>query len=118
MGSRSSSPRRTSTEHPEHTETDHDLNDGDLEIGPLDVSRSDSLLIALQSQDNANFSVSVEWRDSNGKVYQQESATDISLSSVSEGWARLTRKGPQAKVIITDESGGENVVNAFVDTEP
>lgn len=115
---RSSSSKRTTAEHPNRTKVEHDLSNGDLEIGPLAVARSDALIIAVQSKDNASFSVSVEWLDADGNLFQSESKSDISLSSTAEGWARLTRKGPLAKVTVTDESGGANSINAFVDTEP
>jgi hypothetical protein len=115
---RSSSSKRTTAEHPNRTEVEHDLADGDLEIGPLGVARSDALLIAVHSKDDAAFSVSVKWRDGNGNVYQTEPKGETGVSSSTDDWARLTRKGPQAVVTITNESGGENVVNAFVDTEP
>jgi len=115
---RSSSSKRTTAEHPNRTVVGQDLSNGDLEIGPLDVARSDALLIAVHSKDNASFSVSVEWRDGDGTVYQNEPKGETGISSSTDDWARLTRKGPQAVVTITDESGGQNVVNAFVDTEP
>lgn len=119
MSSRSSSPQRTSAQHPARAVAQKDLTDGDLTIGPLDVARSDSLVIAVRSESAETLSVSAEWQDADGNVYQQESASDLSLSSVKEGWARLTRKGPTVTVTVTDESGAtENLVNVFVDTEP
>ena len=118
--SRSSSSQQMTAEHPNDVAVGHDLvSDGDLEIGPLDVSRSDSVLISVLSTDGNAVSVSVKHHDVDQNVFQNESATDISLSSTTEGWARLTRKGPLVTVTITDESGGaSNSVNAFVDTEP
>jgi hypothetical protein len=91
---------------------------GDLTIGPRRVNRGTAVIIAATSTDDNAFSVSVEWVDSSGNTYQSESAADIGMNSITEDYARLVRKGPQAEVIATDESGAaQNLVNVHVDTE-
>jgi hypothetical protein len=74
--------------------------------------------IAANSTDENTFSVSVEWVDSAGNVYQQESPTDIELSSITQDFARLVRKAPQVQVTVTDDSGAtQNNINIHVDTQ-
>jgi len=117
--SRSSSPRLTSAEHPAETIVERDLTEGPLEIGPLEVQRTDAILISATSVDGATFSVSVTHQDADGNTYQSESSTDLDLDAVAEGWSRLTRKAPEVLITITDESGAaQNKINVFVDTEP
>jgi len=96
----------------------HDLNaDGDLVVGPINIEQSSSMVVSANSVDNAAWSVSVSWEDSNGNVYQNESKTDIKMDSVTQDWSRLVRKAPRAVVTFTDESGSKNNINAHVDTE-
>ena len=91
---------------------------GDLTIGPGAVERGKAVVIAANSTDNNTFSVSVEWQDSNGNVFQAEPAADIGLDAVTEDYARLVRKGPQVEVTVTDESGAsQNTINIHADTE-
>ena len=96
----------------------HDLDaDGDLVVGPTNIERSSSILISANSTDNSAWSASVGWEDSNGNLYQTESKTDIQMDSVTQDWSRLVRKSPRVVVTFTDESGGKNNINAYVDTE-
>lgn len=97
----------------------HDLvGSGDLTIGPSPVKRGTAVVIAATSTDNNAFSVSVDWQDSAGNVYQSETASDIGLSTITEDYARLVRKAPQVVVTVTDESGAaQNIINIHADTE-
>lgn len=97
----------------------HDLvASGDLVVGPAVIERGTGVIIAATSTDNNSFSISVEWKDSNGNVFQSETATDIGLDTITEDYARLVRKGPQIEVTVTDESGAaQNNINIHADTE-
>ena len=91
---------------------------GDLTIGPGPVERGTGVIIAARSTDTNAFSVSVEWQDSAGNVFQSESATDIGLNGITGDYARLVRKGPQVQVTATDDSGAaQNLINIHADTE-
>jgi len=91
---------------------------GDLVVGPVTVARTSGVTIAANSTDGTTFSVSVEWVDSAGNIYQQESATDIELSAITQDFARLVRKAPQVQVTVTDDSGAaQNNINIHVDTQ-
>lgn len=109
------------TQHPVEQVVGHDLDpnaDGDLVLDGLNVAQTQALVVAVQTQDGQTASVSVDWADGNGAVFQSESATDIGLSAVTDDWARLIRKGPTATVTITSDAnaGVQNRVNAFADT--
>jgi len=94
------------------------VGSGDLVIGPAPVERGTAVVIAATSTDTNAFSISVQWEDDSGNVFQSESATDIGLDNVTEDYARLVRKSPQVEVTITDESGAtQNIINAHADTE-
>jgi len=99
--------------------TGHDLvGSGDLTVGPGAVDRGAAVTIAATSTDNNTFSVSVDWQDSSGNVFQTESAADIGLDTITEDYARLVRKAPQVSITVTDESGAtQNTVNVHADTE-
>lgn len=107
---------------PEDETAGHDLDptngSGDLVVGPVAVHHHQSIIIAANSTDNNNWSASVDWVDeADNDTYQSESKSDIELSSVSEDWARLVRKGPYVKVTFTSEesNGTQNRIDAFVD---
>jgi hypothetical protein len=118
MGTRSSSSERTTAQHPNQRVTEHDLVDSDLEVGPLEVSRSDAILLAFQSQDGKSVSVTVKHHDTEGNTYQTEEPADLSLNGVVEDWARLVRKGPRVTITVSDTSGAaQNRVNLYIDTE-
>jgi hypothetical protein len=105
-------------EHPESETTGHDLiGTGDLTLGPLSVARASKLVITATSTDGNAWSASLDWVDSNGNTFLSESATDVGLSSVTDGSATLDRKGPNVTITFTDESGGSsNNVNVYADT--
>lgn len=107
------------TEHPNTQVSGEDIiANGDLVVGPVSVAKSEGVTIAANSTDGNTFSVSVEWTDGSGNIYQEESATDIQLSSVAQDFARLVRKGPQVTVTVTDESGAtQNNINIHVDSQ-
>ena len=91
---------------------------GDLTLGPGSVERGTAVVIAGTSTDNNAFSVSVEWQDAGGDVYQTEPAADIGLDTITEDYARLVRKAPEVLVTVTDESGAaQNNINIYADTQ-
>ena len=109
------------SQHPVDRTAGHDLDpdaDGDLVLDGLRVAQTQALVVAIQTQDGESASVTVDWEDANGNVYQSESASDIGLSAVTDDWARLVRKGPAATVTVTSDAsaGTQNRVNAFADT--
>lgn len=104
------------TQYPNEQIVGHDLASGDLVIGPLAVNRTESVMLVVNSTSGNTWSASVDWETPEGDVLQEESASDLNLSSATEDWARLIRKGPQVEITITDESGAaNNSVNAYVD---
>jgi len=107
------------TAYLDYQNTGYDLiASGDLVIGPSAVERGTAVVIAASSVDNNAFSVSVQWEDGSGNVFQSESAADIGLDNVTEDYARLVRKAPQVELTITDESGAaQNNINIHTDTE-
>jgi hypothetical protein len=107
-----------SPDHPQSETTGHDLiGTGDLTLGPLSVARASKLVITATSTDGNAWSASLDWVDSNGNTFLSESATDVGLSSVTDGSATLDRKGPNVTITFTDESGGSsNNVNVYADT--
>jgi hypothetical protein len=92
--------------------------DGDLVITE-EVSVTQALVIALNSVDNENVSVSVRWVASSDATdeFVSETAADLDLSGVQNDHARLFRKGSHAEVTFTSDaaSGTQNRINAFVD---
>lgn len=109
------------SQHPVASVAGHDLDpnaDGDLVLDGLRVAQTQALVVAIQTQDAETASASVEWEDANDNVFQSEAATDIGLSAVTDDWARLIRKGPNATVTVTSDAaaGVQNRVNAFADT--
>jgi hypothetical protein len=107
------------TDYPDTQVSGEDIiANGDLVIGPVPVQRSSGVTIAANSTDGNTFSVSVDWVDSSGNIYQEESSTDIQLSAITQDFARLVRKAPQAQVTVTDDSGAtQNNINIHVDTQ-
>jgi hypothetical protein len=107
------------TEYLDYQNTGYDLvGSGDLTVGPQLVKQGTAVVIAATSTDNNPFSVSVQWEDSSGAVFQSESAADIGLANVTEDYARLVRKAPRAEITVTDESGAtQNNINIHADTE-
>jgi len=105
---------------PESETTGHDLDptggSGDLTL-TVEVPHNQALILAANSTSGKNWSASVTWQDSDGNEFVSESKGDIGLSSVSNDWARLVRKGPECKVTFTSEAGGgtTNNLNAYVD---
>jgi len=107
------------TEFPNNQTTGYDLiGSGDLVVGPVSVAKAEAVVIAANSTDGNTFSVSVDWEDGSGNVFQEESATDIGLADITQDYSRLIRKGPQVEVTFTDTSGGStNNINAHVDAQ-
>lgn len=108
------------SQHPSSQTTGWDLDpnaDGDLVLSGLNIAQSQALLVSVTSQDGQATSVSVEWTDGTN-TFLTEGATDIGLSGVTNDWARLVRKGPQATVTVTSDAGAgtQNRVNVFADT--
>jgi len=101
--------------HPRDAAEGVDLNAGDY-VETVDVHNAQALVIAANSEDNGNWSVSVSWQNGNGSVFLTESATDIGLDTTDDDWARLVRKGPACEVTLTDESGAQNRTNIWLDT--
>jgi hypothetical protein len=93
-----------------------DLTVDDTVIGPFTVARSEALVLSVNETSGGSINASVDWVDSNGNIFQSESATDIGLSDVSQDWSRLVRKGPQAKVTLSNSNSATST-NAHVDTE-
>lgn len=94
------------------------VGSGDANIGPLSVKRGTAVVIAATSTDDNAFSVSVEWEDGSGAVYQTEQAADIGLDTITEDYARLVRKGKEVVITVTDESGAsQNNINIHADTQ-
>jgi len=94
------------------------VGSGDLTIGPGSVERGTAVVIAATSTDGNAFSVSVEWKDGSGNVYQTEPAADIGLDTITEDYARLVRKSLLVEVTVTDESGAaQNNINIHADTQ-
>lgn len=100
--------------------TGHDLDptngDGDRVVS-VEVGRTQALIVSATSTDGNTWSASVKWVDGDGNEFVSQSKTDIDLDSVTNDWARLTRKGPKAEVTFTSEEtdGTQNQLNAFVD---
>jgi hypothetical protein len=107
------------TDYPDTQVSGEDIiANGNLVIGPVPVARSSGVTIAANSTDGNTFSVSVDWVDSSGNIYQEESSTDIQLSAITQDFARLVRKAPQVRVTVTDDSGAtQNNINIHVDTQ-
>jgi len=105
-------------DQPDNVTTGHDLiGTGDLTLGPVAVNGAAAVIISAKSTDSNAFSVSVSWQDDSGNEFQTEDKTEVGLSSVTDDWARLVRKGKQIEVTVTDESGGaSNNVNVYLDT--
>lgn len=107
---------------PDYPAVDIDIHDLDPTNGAGDftttvsVGRTEALLIAANSQDNNNWSVSVEWQTANGNTTRTQSASDINLSNVDNDDARLTRKGPQAVITITSNvaDGTQNRISGHI----
>jgi hypothetical protein len=114
-------PTTNQSTHPESETLGHDLDpnaDGDLVItAQVDVTQA--LVIAVNSTDNENVSVSVRWVASSDATdeFVFESETDTELNGVTNDWARLVRKGGTAEVTFTSDAaaGTQNRINAFVD---
>jgi hypothetical protein len=93
-----------------------DLTVDDTVIGPFTVAKSEALVVSVNETSGGSLNVTVDWTDGSGNTFQSESATDIGLSGVTEDWARLVRKGPQAIVTLSNSSNATST-NAHVDTE-
>jgi hypothetical protein len=100
---------------PTTTVDQHDLNSSDRTIEvPLDTGVWE-LVVAAHSDDNASFSASITWKNAEGNVTQEDSKSDLGLSSITEGHAAVQPKGEMAVITFTDASGaGANVINAHV----
>lgn len=110
----------TTEQYPEDKTVSHDLDpnggDGNL-TRTVRVGKQQALIVAGNSTDNNDWSASVRWVDGDDNEFVSESKTDIKLDTVSNDWARLTRKAPKAEVTFTSEetAGTQNRINAFVD---
>ena len=109
----------STVDYPNETVVGEDIiANGDLTIGPLAVEGTSALVVSANSADGNVFSVSLDWVDGSGNIYQEESASDLELASVSQDWSRVVRKAPKVEVTVTDESGAtQNNVNVYVDTQ-
>jgi len=105
-----------SPNYPEEFNQQDLIASGDLVVGPVSVEKSQAILISANSTDSNTWSASLSWEDGSGNVILQESAGDIELSSVTQDWARVVRKGPEVEVTFTDTSAaGANNINTYVD---
>ena len=103
------------TGFPSQTVVEADLSAGDLTIGPLAAPQAQALLIALNPTGGGSYSVTVDWQDANGNVFQTQTASDLSISgATTDQNARLFRKGPEALITV---SGTDTALNAFVGTQ-
>jgi len=106
-----------SPNYPDESQSKDLIGSGDLTIGPVDVSRTEAIIISAKSEEGAAWSASVQWGDGNSNTVQEEQSTDITLDSVQDDYARLIRKGKTVTVTFTDSSGGSaNNINAYLDT--
>jgi hypothetical protein len=103
------------TDFPEQEFNDADLTLSDQVIGPVSVGRSQSLIVRGHETTGGTMNVSVEWQDSNGNTLGTQSATEINLNGVTTDHTRLFRKGAQAVVTFSNDSGATST-NGFVDT--
>ena len=102
------------TAYPSQTIVGADLSAGDLTIGPLPALQTQALLVALNPTGGGSYSVTVDWQDANGNVFQRQTASDLSISgATTDQNARLFRKGPEALITV---SGTDTALNAFVGT--
>lgn len=90
----------------------HDLiGDGDLTFRES-VHGAAHVILAAHSDDANSFSVSVRWEDQNGNLIQEETASELSMSNITDDWSRLVTKAQYIEVTLTDTSGGaQNNVN-------
>jgi len=103
------------TDFPENEFNGADLTASDQVVGPVTVGRSQALVVRVHEPTGGSLDVSVEWQDSNGNTLGTQSATEINLSGVTTDHTRLFRKGAQAKVTFSNNTGATSA-NGFVDT--
>lgn len=102
------------TDYPDNF-AEKDLSSGDLVVGPVNVGRSQAVVVSAYSEDGANWEATVDWQSDNGDRIIRQTPSDVGLNGVTEDYSRLIRKGQQVQVTFSDTSGGTNNINAFVD---
>jgi hypothetical protein len=102
------------TAYPSETVVGADLSSGILEVGPLVVPQTQALVVAANPTGGGDFSLSVQWTDGNGNVFQTQGASELSVSgATTEQNVRLFRKGLAAVVAV---QGSDTSLNLFVGT--
>jgi len=102
------------TGYPSETVVGADLSSGTLTVGPLIVPQTQALIVAANPTGGGDFSLSVQWTDGTGNVFQTQSASELSINgATTEQNARLFRKGLAAVVAV---QGSDTSLNLFVGT--
>lgn len=79
---------------------------------PPDVGGTEEITVAVQSDDNENFSVTLQWLNEDSVVlYEQEPAA---LQNTTDAYADFKVKSDRFGLIVTDESGNQNRVSGTV----
>lgn len=110
---------RSTAQFPNRKVVGHDLDpnaDGDLTVTGA-CAATEAVILAATSTDNNTWSASLDFVDGEGNVFQSLTASDLSLSSVTEGSTTITRNAPKVNVTLTSEetAGTQNRVNVYVD---
>lgn len=103
------------TDFPNSSLVGQDLTGGDATIGPVPVAKSQSLVVAINETSAGSLDVTISWQDTNGNVFQEQTPTDLALSGVTEDWARVVRKGPEALITLSNSNAATST-NAYADT--
>lgn len=93
----------------------HDLvNEGDLEIGPIDLRTAKDILFRGNSKDNNSWEAKLEYLDGDGNVFDA-SLTETIASSSTDPSVREDPRPIETKLVVTDTSGGSqnNIVGVF-----
>lgn len=105
----------TELAYPNRSEIGLDVTPSDKTIGPISVSRVQSIILVVNETSGGSLDVSVEWLDGDDNVLQTESPADINMANVSDDWSRLVRKGSHIKFTLSDR-GGATDTNVYIDT--
>lgn len=86
------------------------IDDGDFSIPtdvdllvPPDIGGNAELALGVQSDDNATFSVTVQWVDEDGNVLYEQ--TPAALQDTTDAYADFKVKGDRFAINVTDTSG-------------
>jgi len=104
----------TAIQYPDNSVIGADLTTSDTVIGPVDVSKSQAVMVAVNDTTGGTLNVTVDWEDSNGNVFQTETASDLELSATTQDWARVVRKGSYVRVTLSNGNSATST-NAYVD---